>query len=1258
MGDSALIAPDKTVDFLKVKVFLYKYTPEMTPAGDSYTPGKSAGSQTAQANQDILNSQLKYSNDLYKKLQSILNTIQGELPYIKTDTYKNVSSRRNVLVKPLSIFLELPTISKSNSEDILYLDNDGKARVDLLPASRLSYGTGAKKVIHLLEPTLHANIKDVLIKLNINRPWYDADADYVFDTLSATVRAIVYALGKIKGLDNNRIKQQTIYNQQALQADNLAQTTKQFKINRFTYELSPKYLSRFDISRFVHSYNSSQSLEAGTIGWDINLSNEIVPFAWLEGDEYLHDSVRRPILFPDDKGNYSFAVDERYDPVTQKTYNLGIYSNVDPITKEQISTFSADGLTRYIAMYQSLEDINRKKKGKPTSGEFYDDVDRIEFAMRIRGIRDEEKKKNIISYFETGVPSTYLLEKNPGVFNTSATFDLKGATTRQKLFFLSKATDPTEDGLQLGDLISRYDFISVFVYKWRVPPRDVEELILSKDINFFDKESLFQYTPYNLIASDDQLAPPVGPPTETEALSGQYFPLYQPEFNGFVKTKTYTEAAGRVNAISLRGEGVLSLFSASRRIYNTTIWQGSIFEAAEAVGADTFTIFQNLFQDKNPMEILEILLEGVYKLKLRGIGGTVSATDYATKYLPQTLEGDQAYRNGRSVHDFLVRLRGEIKVLGGATVTQGQKDQLSALVTELFTLSGLKESDVISKTKPAASGFAGVTDLGTTTTEKRWELLLLDFPAIGKADITHLMSETTRTDIKTFQTLLKPNYESPFKADIQNKADILGKWVDAAIKTSERFLSSYQNEILSQKKVEASSEAGKQSRTYESLLSGQYFLDGGGQPTSVLDISEMRLFNRYGETNEKGQPKGSRLLFNIPMFLYANVMRMRKFNVRVPKTVISGASNDQNFKVNNTIITRLPKETDGSGGSILEINPYFTTGKFSPYFLFLSNSLGNYIPDMKTPFEIVNDVKATSYLEFFETPGGRLVFRTPQWNNTIPLQLDATSSDTLRDDLKADTPIQINTTEAILPDSSDMKSRTQANMFTSYDIDLISTTYEESAQGFITKQHMAYGVDIIGQPIEQLYYHYTNGKILAQYGLITDKMQINPNVRAITLKKTSTGDFQEGSILAEGIYEYCRFFLEMHNMGRSVGVVRAVADPLIQVGYTFYDARNQKFGYINNVTKSLVVGGTYTCTFNMTAVRDTSPGTLKIEPEVRQLPYLKDICKKFGAISTDMDDKPRPLISTPAKGETFERTIITYIEQKNFPRKRDVLTGH
>jgi len=226
-------------------------------------------------------------------------------------------------------------------------------------------------------------------------------------------------------------------------------------------------------------------------------------------------------------------------------------------------------------------------------------------------------------------------------------------------------------------------------------------------------------------------------------------------------------------------------------------------------------------------------------------------------------------------------------------------------------------------------------------------------------------------------------------------------------------------------------------------------------------------------------------------------------------------------------------------------------------------------------------------------------------------------------------------------------------MITSDDIIVVSTEYHQTVKNLVSKQAMAYGADLIGSPIiPQLYYFYSNGKLVSQYGLSMGRAVENPNVRGIVRDKLENAGLNvTQQSLFNGIFHYCRFFLEYANMSCTTATITAVADPAIQVGETYFDIANQKFGYITHVTKNLTVGETYTCTFKLIGVRDACYGAVVTNngqttvaqplasPEFRRLPEMEDFVPKFTGDTTTISNLSSTQVQFPSPSDDFSVII-------------------
>lgn len=397
----------------------------------------------------------------------------------------------------------------------------------------------------------------------------------------------------------------------------------------------------------------------------------------------------------------------------------------------------------------------------------------------------------------------------------------------------------------------------------------------------------------------------------------------------------------------------------------------------------------------------------------------------------------------------------------------------------------------------------------------------------------------------------------------------------------------------------------------------------GNSPTCYIDIREMEYNNNVAsllppsKTSKRVPPKhlaalaeaskstfyqlptssingsqGSTSFLCIPSYLYALVMQMRKFNVQV---------------LGEPTPRLYPTNADAVGDSPLVVNAsLLNTSIFTAYFTRMSDTLGAYNPTNKTPLEIIDEIRTISYLEFFETPGGRLVFRTPQYNNIT----------------KITSGISIDTNgNALMVDSSQIIP--------------ISFDYTDTKDQLISGIQMSTSVHIMPDVIPMAYPRYVNGKVLAQYGFMVPQPYSNPNAIPRTTNPSNE---------LPGMFEFCRFFYEYGNALLKNGTISYVGSSQIQVGQTFFDLSYQKFGYVTSVVKRAEVGGSYVASASLSMVRnampilDTSivaalgPSSTSIAtsmptfaPGVYFLPYLEALAAAFSG------QTPQPTDATPLR---------------------------
>ena len=76
--------------------------------------------------------------------------------------------------------------------------------------------------------------------------------------------------------------------------------------------------------------------------------------------------------------------------------------------------------------------------------------------------------------------------------------------------------------------------------------------------------------------------------------------------------------------------------------------------------------------------------------------------------------------------------------------------------------------------------------------------------------------------------------------------------------------------------------------------------------------------------------------------------------------------------------------------------------------------------------------------------------------------------------------------------------------------------------------------------------------------------------------------------MAQVADNFSEYLLRLHNANLKTATISAELNQKIQVGRTFFDVENNKFGYIVSLSKSVNVTGTATMTFDLSYVRDAA----------------------------------------------------------------------
>lgn len=347
-------------------------------------------------------------------------------------------------------------------------------------------------------------------------------------------------------------------------------------------------------------------------------------------------------------------------------------------------------------------------------------------------------------------------------------------------------------------------------------------------------------------------------------------------------------------------------------------------------------------------------------------------------------------------------------------------------------------------------------------------------------------------------------------------------------------------------------------------------------------------------------------LFTIPPFLVSCVMALRNYNYNLtnpdagktayayattqganPSKLVVGSDGPDTKFPEGVASVRTTSFVEEFGGPCVQIS--FVAQQFDPYFKMVKTGWSNFISSLKSPHEIIDEVLKFSMLEFYERPNGRIVMRTPQYNQAARV----TSSGAL--------------------DSS-------GNLLTSSDLSMISAAYAEDGKELLSQKRGSWAVNFIaniGQGLIQP--AYGNGKLMMQYGFRESTAEANPVLQPLQQinqqNSTSTTDINKL------IHQYVRFLLEFENASLKSGMIATNGDPRIEVGKLFFDQTNGKIGYIVEVHKSLTVGRSYTAQLNVKFVRDAT-GSLDSPVAFRQLPTLEELVTSAGNIEVGAPSTP------------------------------------
>ncbi len=375
---------------------------------------------------------------------------------------------------------------------------------------------------------------------------------------------------------------------------------------------------------------------------------------------------------------------------------------------------------------------------------------------------------------------------------------------------------------------------------------------------------------------------------------------------------------------------------------------------------------------------------------------------------------------------------------------------------------------------------------------------------------------------------------------------------------------------------------------------------------SIFDISALLVGNEL-----------KRNVFTVPPLLMALVMKRRGFSFIQPRnqedlnTLVSRVRRAETSFPSSTTQTSVDKvladSKDIQAFKLGKTLVYFSAelNELRTYLLLFESVLEDFAPKLFTPFEIIDEIKSKTFLEFIERPDGVILVRPPQFNNTD-------------------------------------------NTRFSSDFDIITTSYDDPSDKLVARQTIGYAEDTLGtlETFKQI--GFTNGKLLFQYGFMEAGSDINPNFRdSVKLEKGS----EEDTNRTQGLFKYAEYLLRIHNASLKTGRITANLDSRVLVGDTFFDEHNQKFGYIVGINKSINVSGTATMDLQLSYVRDAVLKNVIDVPleegisgpleqkrrleqnlgeflEFEQLPRLVDIENRIKPLEPSIVD-PGPIVPTP-----------------------------
>lgn len=348
-------------------------------------------------------------------------------------------------------------------------------------------------------------------------------------------------------------------------------------------------------------------------------------------------------------------------------------------------------------------------------------------------------------------------------------------------------------------------------------------------------------------------------------------------------------------------------------------------------------------------------------------------------------------------------------------------------------------------------------------------------------------------------------------------------------------------------------------------------------------------------------------LFNLPQYLLASVMKLRSFayiepiNVPASQGFIDGAqayaaslaSSSSNLNETQAPLT-LSADIQVSPEVFQQAIQSYSTGEQSlnyaatnpvfvdpnlqnlvAYFAFLAPVFQQFNPDLQTPYEILDQIRAQSFVEIFEQPNGQFIVRSPQYNNM----------------------------------AASVAGRPDIGLIRSSNLNIVSSAYSETIENLVSKLFAGYSPNMAAiSQIQQ--FAYCDGKLLIQNGLLETVTAANPNAATASLSNEDVDNSK-----TTGIFGYTEYLMAVMNAKLKTATIACDLNNSIQVGQTYIDEARFKFGYIIGLSKQVSVTGTATMSLELSYVRDAVP-TYSVTNEITSintdlLPVLTDIENSF-----------------------------------------------